>query len=99
MSDSLAPLAADLRPRRVDGLEVHEVKDGLIVFDPATERVHYLNPTASILFELCDGTRTVAELNDTLARLYHLPAGSRDADESLAQLLAEGVLVPGDGGD
>jgi hypothetical protein len=87
------PLPGELRLRRAVGLEVHEVKDGLIVFDPMSERVHYLNPTASLLFELCDGRHSVAESNAILARLYHLPPDSREADQSLAQLLAEGVLV------
>ena len=42
-------------PLAVDGLDVNQVKDGLIVYDPARDRVHYLNNTAAAIFTLCDG--------------------------------------------
>ncbi|TMK54756.1 MAG: hypothetical protein E6G60_21290 [Actinobacteria bacterium] len=36
------------RPFAVDGLDVNEVSDGLIVYYPARDRVHYLNNTAAV---------------------------------------------------
>jgi hypothetical protein len=61
-------------PRAVDGLERHEDTDGLIVYHPDTDRVHYLNNTAAIVFELCDGDHTVTEMAHELARLFGLDA-------------------------
>src|SRR5437762_3878064 len=40
----------------IDGLDVNEVKDGLIVYEPDRDRVHYLNGTAAVVFLFCDGT-------------------------------------------
>ena len=36
------------RLARVPKLEVHEARDGLVAFDPATDRVHHLNATSSV---------------------------------------------------
>jgi hypothetical protein len=41
-------------------LEVHETDDGLVVFNPATDRVHHLNYTAGVLFEFCRDPRDAA---------------------------------------
>ena len=75
------------------GLDVHEVEDGLVVYDPATDRVHYLNPTASVVLSFCDGTRTEAELADLVRAAWSLdvpPTG--EVRTCLAQLRSEGVL-------
>ena len=79
---------------RTADLDVHETEDGLIVFDPATDRVHHLNYTAGALFALCQGTHKEAELADMMAELYGLEAPPVEVVETgLQQLVAEGVLV------
>jgi hypothetical protein len=35
-----------MRPRRAAGVELSEVTDGFLVYQPDRDRVHYLNPTA-----------------------------------------------------
>ncbi len=41
--------------RRVDGI-VERVLDGeLVVYDTRQQRVHILNPTAALIWSLCDG--------------------------------------------
>jgi Coenzyme PQQ synthesis protein D (PqqD) len=39
----------------------------LLVFAPATRTLHWLNLTAWAIFDLCDGSRTDAELVDAYA--------------------------------
>ena len=48
------------RPVRAEGLEVHEVDDGLVVYQSQPECVHHLNNTAAIVFELCVAAFTTA---------------------------------------
>lgn len=85
-------MAAD-RPAPADGLDVHEVDDGLVVFDATTDRVHHLNPTASVVFALCDGTRTTGELAELVQSAWKLDAAPfDDVVACVAQLRAEGVL-------
>jgi hypothetical protein len=59
-------------PSVVEGLEVNEVSDGLTVFDPATDRVHYLNATAAIVFTLCDGRHSASEIASFVAESFEL---------------------------
>ena len=81
------------RPVPATGLDVHEVEDGLVVFDAATDRVHYLNPTASVVFSLCDGTRTTDEIAELLRSAWDLDATPNDdVATCLVQLRGEGVL-------
>jgi hypothetical protein len=82
------------RVTRAAGLEVHEAQDGLVVFDPTTDRVHHLNATAAVLFELCATPRSVTELGALVADLYGLDdPPTAEIDEGLRQLLAEGILI------
>ncbi len=60
------------RPVQVDGLEIHEVGDGLLVYQPHPECVHHLNGTAAVVFCLCTGERTLAEIGDQVASAFGL---------------------------
>ena len=80
-------------PSVIDGLDVNEVKDGLVVYDPSHDRVHYLNPTAAVVFSLCDGTRDVAALAAMVAAAFGaLEPAMAEVESCLAQLEREGVL-------
>jgi hypothetical protein len=60
------------RPVRVSGLEVNEVADGLVVYQADGERVHYLNNTAAVVFELCTGENTEGEIAALLGGAFEL---------------------------
>lgn len=84
----------DQKPRRVDGLEAHEVDDGYVVYHTETDRVHYLNASASVVYELCDGERTETEIEDLVGAAWEMPEPPRaEVQTCLAQLRAEGVIV------
>jgi len=81
------------RPAVVDGLEVNEVKDGLVVYDADGDRVHYLNATAAVVFTLCDGTKDAAEIAGLVAQAFELDEPPRtEVDECLTQLRGEGLV-------
>jgi len=82
------------RPVRAEGLEVHEVDDGLLVYQAQPECVHHLNNTAAIVFELCDGENTVADMNEQLILAFGLqgiPDGV--AEKCIADLRDKTVIV------
>jgi glycosyltransferase involved in cell wall biosynthesis len=80
-------------PTRRDGLEVNDVADGCVVYDAASDRVHYLNGTAAIVFELCTGDISVDEMAAFLQRTFELDAPPREeTDACLARLREEGLL-------
>jgi len=59
-------------PSVVDGLEVSEVQEGLVVFDPTSDRIHYLNSTAAIVFTLCDGSQSTSEIASFVSGAFGL---------------------------
>jgi Coenzyme PQQ synthesis protein D (PqqD) len=80
-------------PIRRDGLEIDEAEDGLIVFDPSEDMVHHLNPSAAIIFDLCDGSRDLDAIAALLGEIYELTTPPRE--DALVGLrgLAERKLI------
>jgi hypothetical protein len=75
---------SDAYPRRAESLEINEAEDGLVIYDPAHDTVHHLNPSASVIFDLCDGTRDVDAIAGILAEAYELQ--SPPLDDAVAGL-------------
>ena len=68
--------------------------DGFVVYDPARDRLHFLNGTAAFVLESCDGTTPVGDLPPLVAAAFRLDAEPLDeVDACLRRLLAEGLLV------
>ena len=38
------------------------VENGYVAYDPASDRLHHLNPVAALIAELCDGSRGVEDI-------------------------------------
>ncbi len=83
----------DRYPIRTDPLEINEADDGLVVFDPASETVHHLNPSAALIFDLCDGTRDLPAITSILAEAFGLDSPPADAAEHGLAELAERKLI------
>jgi hypothetical protein len=80
-------------PRRSDGIDVNEVADGYVVYDPERDRVHYLNHTAALVLEFCTGENEPDEIVRMVQAAYDLPdAPDTEVRECLAQLRAEGLV-------
>jgi len=80
------------RPKKRDGLETDEVEDGFVVYQPDRARVHYLNPTANLILELCDGDLTATQIAGLIAQAFELAEPPvQEVEEALATLQAEGL--------
>jgi len=78
---------------RSEGLEVHEVPDGYIVYHGARDNVSYLNKTAAIIFELCDGKLATDDIVSRVATIFDLNASSHDEIKAcMGSLIKEGLL-------
>ena len=81
------------QPAAVQGLDVNEVKDGLIVYDHVTDRVHYLNATAAIVFTMCDGRNDAPAIASFIADAFDLDdAPVAEIDKCISSLVNEGLL-------
>ena len=84
----------DDKPVQVEGLEITEVEDGLVVYDPVKRRVHHLNATAVLIFELSNGTNSIGDIVEVVQRVFALSAPPRaEVDEAVAQLRSEGLIA------
>jgi LicD family protein len=82
--------------RRADGLELHEIDDGLIVYQQDPPRVHHLNHTAALVFALCTGELTIDEIVGHVKRGYRLElAPVAEVNACVERLCKEQVLVVG----
>lgn len=91
---SEATVGPDSRPRQKDGLDISPADDGYIIYEPEQDRVHYLNATAVLILELCDGTNSAADMAELLREAYGLPAApTGEVLSALAAMQQEELLV------
>jgi hypothetical protein len=85
------------RPARSQRIDINPVADGYVVYDRAGDMVHYLNHTASMVLELCNGEDTVAEIAELLADVFADESNVEDAVASCVyQLRGIGLLRAAD---
>ncbi len=85
---------ADQTPR-VDFAEllVETLGDEAIVFDPRTDRCVSLNSAAFLVFEGCDGSRTIVDLADSVEARFGAVLTTEVVWSTLGQLESEGLLA------
>ena len=67
------------------------VTDGYVAYDPVSDQLHRLNPTAALIAELCNGRRTLDEVHRIVEPL--LPPGrTADVERWVQQGLDVGLL-------
>lgn len=75
------------------GVEINEVPDGLVVYDTAAGRVHYLNPTAAAVYLLCTGEADVEAIAAEVQELWELPEAPLQVVRECIADLADRRLV------
>ncbi len=68
--------------------------DGYIVYQTEQDRVHYLNKTAAIIFEFCDGKREPDDVVVRVAKAFELgPSAHDEIRAGLDSLVKEGLVL------
>jgi PqqD family protein of HPr-rel-A system len=62
-----------VKPKVREGLTIVELDGEAVVYDEETTELHHLNRTATIVFDLCDGTTTMAEMAADLSAVFGVP--------------------------
>lgn len=86
--DSMLPLRREL-PFRSVGKE-------LMVRDPENGQVHFLNPTAAVIWNCCDGANSLAQCQAQLLNAFAIPEGvdlEADIRETIADLNRRKLIV------
>jgi hypothetical protein len=82
------------KPKKVEGLDISPAEDGYIVYEPDLDRVHFLNPVAVVILELCNGNNTEEEIADLIRDGFGLQENLAEAvTETLAKMKAGGLLT------
>ena len=81
------------RPRRTEEVDVNPVADGCVVYDAARDRVHYLNHTAALVLEFCDGQKTSADIGRMLQVAFDLAEPPEEEVRDCIERLREEALV------
>jgi hypothetical protein len=77
----------------LEGLDINELDDGLIIFSESTDTVHHLNHTAAVVLQLCDGSRDTAEIAEVVAATFGLAeAPTADVADCVRDLSAKGLV-------
>lgn len=87
--DHAAPMTVDLkyRPSKVAEVLELDMGDGLILYNHDSSLVHHLNPSAALVWQLCDGQATVGDLAKEIAEEYGLPGA--EVETQVASVIAE----------
>ena len=85
--ENAVTVPSDYRPRRrMDVLEL-DMGDGFILYNHDSSLVHHLNPTAALVWQICDGNATVGQLAEEIALEYGLTV--ENVQMQLVTLVAE----------
>ena len=81
-------------PKKADDLEINTVEDGYVVYQRDRDRIHYLNHTAALVFEQCDGQTAASDIPKRIKELFGLPeAPEKEVKECLDSMFKEQILV------
>jgi hypothetical protein len=79
--------------RKIEQLELHVVGNQCVVYDIGADRIHYLNPTAALVLEFCDGNHSPAEIAALVQEAYGLPGAPLDEVSRCLSSLKELEIV------
>ncbi len=80
---------------RVDDLLIERCGAEMVVFVPSCNEAHALNQTASLIFDLCDGVTTRAQMVAALQDVG-LPADTAIVNLALAELVEASLVIVDD---
>ncbi|MGH2791281.1 MAG: PqqD family protein [Actinomycetota bacterium] len=80
-----------------EGLAFVEVDGEVVIYDEHTEGLHHLNPTASLVFTMCDGSATVKDLAHDISVLFRISANDVEPQirDLVKQFRTAGLLANG----
>ncbi|MGQ0671114.1 MAG: HPr-rel-A system PqqD family peptide chaperone [Actinomycetota bacterium] len=62
-----------MKPRaREEGLTIAHLDQEAVIYDERSGDLHHLNPTATLVFQLLDGSATIKELSADIAEAFGL---------------------------
>lgn len=90
-------MSPDAIPRANTEFSLEEIDDELLLYHPAKTKAVYLNETAALVWQLCDGQRSVGEIVSLLEENYpESDTIGTDVQQTLQQLADNGAVELGE---
>ena len=85
----------DQKPLRQPDFRLEKMDNELLLFNPKTTNILYLNETASLIWQLCDGQRSVTDMITLLIETFPEAGNSikQDVDETITLFQKHGVIL------
>ena len=84
---------ATLTYAQTPGCEVSHMPDGFVVYQVEKEKVHYLNPTAAMIYELAGTKLTASGIAAYLQKTYSLPEPpTSEVTDCIDTLVSQGLI-------
>jgi len=87
-------LSVEQKPTRNPEYRLEQLDEELLLYHPSDASILYLNQSASLIWQLCDGQRSIAEITGLLETAYpeSAPGISVDVQETLQSFLEHGCI-------
>lgn len=93
MSEPAEDMSTTRFPKRADDLEISSIDGGYMVYQAGHNRVHYLNHTAVLVLELCNGRDSEEEISGIIQEAYGLPqAPEMEVREIITKMETEALV-------
>jgi hypothetical protein len=91
----MIPSLRHARPVKTPGPWLRQAGGENAIFDPDTNAVHFLNPTALAIWDLCDGETEPGEMIDAICEIsdQHVDVISEDVERTLIHLEHLGLIT------
>lgn len=84
-----------MKPRRRKDVVLKKLGKETLLYDPTTDKVHTLNETASLIWNLCDGKHSLGEIKKTIHENFSIKETieiEKDILKNLKELQELGLL-------
>ena len=87
-------MTQDKIPTRLPDVLLERLDENVLLYHPGLTKTIQLNETAALIWELCDGQRSVREIAETLGQAFPDSAGEimEDVEETLRRFSNEGAI-------
>ncbi len=85
----------DQKPLRQQDFRLEKMDNELLLFNPKTTNILYLNETASLIWQLCDGQRSVPDMITMLIQTFPEAENSikQDVEETITLFKTHGAVL------
>lgn len=85
-----------MRPVRKMDILAKDLDGETLLYDDTEEAIHVLNPTAKLVWELCDGEHTVEDIERKIRESFSVAEDydvMRDIQRTMETFIAKGLLL------